>query len=152
MYGGDFNREVTVSALEKNCRIIFNPEIDFLVKISNAIAPEHLEIAVSEPEAVLKDIRNAGAIFMGNYTPVAAGDYICGTNHVIPTGGNVRFSSPLGVYDFCKKSSVAFYDRDMLAAERKYIECISGYENLVAHNNSIKVRFKDEASNKKVVK
>ena len=152
MYGSDFNREVTVSALEKNCRIIFNPEIDFLIKLSNAIAPEHLEIAVSDPEAVLKDIRNAGAIFLGNYTPVAVGDYICGTNHVIPTGGNARFSSPLGVYDFCKKSSVAFYDRDMLAAERKYIECISGYENLVAHNNSIKVRFKDEAPDKKVVK
>lgn len=151
-HGSDFNREVTISALEKNCRIIFNPEIDFLVNISNAIAPEHLEIAVSDPESVLKDIRNAGAIFMGNYTPVAVGDYICGTNHVIPTGGNARFSSPLGVYDFCKKSSVAFYDKEMLATEREYIESISGYENLVAHKNSIRIRFKDEAENKKVVK
>ena len=143
-YGPRFNKDLAVSALANNCKIIFNSGVDFLIDICNAIAPEHLEIVLKDNEAALSKITNAGAIFIGSYTPVAVGDYICGTNHVIPTGGNAKFASPLGVYDFCKKSSIAFYDRSSLKNERKYIECLSSFENLLAHNNSIRIRFENE--------
>jgi histidinol dehydrogenase len=143
-YPESFNRDMVIRSLKSNCRIFFNPDMEFLIDISNLIAPEHLEIMANDYDKVLSGIKNAGAIFLGNYTPVAVGDYICGTNHVIPTGGNARFSSPLGVYDFCKKSSVAFYDKEYLGKERKYIELLSEFENLLAHNNSIKIRFKED--------
>ncbi len=143
-YPDNFNREMVVRSLESNCRIFFNPDMEFLIDISNRIAPEHLEIMATDYDRVLSGIKNAGAIFLGNYTPVAVGDYICGTNHVIPTGGNARFSSPLGVYDFCKKSSVAFYDKEHLKKERKYIEILSQFENLLAHNNSVRIRFEED--------
>ncbi len=143
-YGSRFNRDLIYESLKKNCRIIVNEDLNFLIEVCNIIAPEHLEIMVSDYNAVLKSVRNAGAIFLGSYTPVAVGDYICGTNHIIPTGGNARFSSPLGVYDFYKRSSVACYSYDMLKKERKYVETLSDFENLLAHNNSIKVRFKNK--------
>ncbi|MBE3138436.1 MAG: histidinol dehydrogenase, partial [Actinobacteria bacterium] len=142
LYGSRFNRDLIYESLKKNCRIIVNKDLNFLIEVCNIIAPEHLELMVKDYDTVLKSIRNAGAIFLGNYTPVAVGDYICGTNHVIPTGGNARFSSPLGVYDFYKRSSVACYSYDMLKKERKHVETLSDFENLLAHNNSIKVRFK----------
>ena len=143
-YPNSFSRDMVIRSLEKNCRIFLNPDIGFLIDICNLIAPEHLEIMANDFNKVLCGIKNAGAIFLGNYTPVAVGDYICGTNHVIPTGDNARFSSPLGVYDFCKKSSVAFYDKEHLRKERKYIEILSEFENLLAHNNSVKIRFKGD--------
>ncbi|MBE3089491.1 MAG: histidinol dehydrogenase, partial [Actinobacteria bacterium] len=143
LYGSRFNKDLIYESLKKNCRIIVNKDLNFLIEVCNIIAPEHLELMVSDFDTVLKSIRNAGAIFLGNYTPVAVGDYICGTNHVIPTGGNARFSSPLGVYDFYKRSSVACYSYDMLKKERKHVETLSDFENLLAHNNSIKVRFKN---------
>jgi len=145
LYGSRFNRDLIYESLKKNCRIIVNEDLNFLIEVCNIIAPEHLELMVSDYGTVLKSIRNAGAIFLGSYTPVAVGDYICGTNHVIPTGGNARFSSPLGVYDFYKRSSVACYSYDMLKKERKHVETLSDFENLLAHNNSIKVRFKNDS-------
>ncbi|MBE3035823.1 MAG: histidinol dehydrogenase [Candidatus Atribacteria bacterium] len=144
LYGSRFNRDLIYESLKKNCRIIVNKDLNFLIEVCNIIAPEHLELMVSDYGTALKSVRNAGAIFLGSYTPVAVGDYICGTNHVIPTGGNARFSSPLGVYDFYKRSSVACYSYDMLKKERKHIETLSDFENLLAHNNSIKVRFKNK--------
>jgi histidinol dehydrogenase len=143
LYGSRFNIDLIYESLKKNCRIIVNKDLNFLIEVCNIIAPEHLELMVSDYDTVLKSIRNAGAIFLGSYTPVAVGDYICGTNHVIPTGGNARFSSPLGVYDFYKRSSVACYSYDMLKKARKHVETLSDFENLLAHNNSIKVRFKN---------
>ena len=145
LYGSRFNRDLIYESLKKNCRIIVNKDLNFLIEVCNIIAPEHLELMVSDYGTALKSIRNAGAIFLGNNTPVAIGDYICGTNHVIPTGGNARFSSPLGVYDFYKRSSVACYSYDMLKKERKHVETLSDFENLLAHNNSIRVRFKDDS-------
>jgi len=143
IYGSRFNSNLVYESLKKNCRIIVNKDLNFLIEACNIIAPEHLELMLSDYWTVLKSIRNAGAIFLGSYTPVAAGDYICGTNHVIPTGGNAKFSSPLGVYDFYKRSSVAYYSYDVLKKEKKHIETLSDFENLLAHNNSIKVRFKN---------
>jgi histidinol dehydrogenase len=93
---------------------------------------------------VLSKLKNVGAIFLGSSTPVAVGDYICGTNHVIPTGGNVKFSSPLGVYDFLKKSSVAFYDLKTLKKEAKFIQTLADFENLLAHKRSVGIRMEDE--------
>ncbi len=140
-YPGRFDGEKVISTMEKNCYLIYNPELDFLIEMINRIAPEHLEILVSDFKYVLSKVRNAGAIFVGENTPVAVGDYICGTNHVIPTGGNARFSSPLGVYDFCKKSSIAHYDYSKLLQEKSYIEKMADFENLLAHKNSIRIRF-----------
>jgi len=140
-YGNKINTGVILRSLEKNCKIIFNKEKEWLIEACNRIAPEHLEIMVRDTKAVLKKIKNAGAIFLGDYTPVAVGDYIGGTNHIIPTNSNARFSSPLGVFDFLKRSSVASYDKDALDKERKFIETMSEYEKLFAHRNSVKIRF-----------
>jgi histidinol dehydrogenase len=141
-YGSKSNLKVILSSLKNNCRIIFNRDKDWLIGACNIIAPEHLEIMTGDAKKVLKRIKNAGAIFVGRYCPVAVGDYIGGTNHVIPTGGNARFSSPLGVYDFLKRSSTTFYDKKALKEEKKFIETISGFEKLFAHRDSIKIRFK----------
>jgi len=141
-YGTKLNLKVILSSLKNNCRIIFNRKEDWLIEVCNMIAPEHLEIMVRDAKKVLKKIRSAGTIFIGQYCPVAVGDYIGGTNHVIPTGGNARFSSPLGVYDFLKKTGTAFYDKNMLEKEGKFIEAISGFERLFAHGDSVKTRFK----------
>lgn len=135
------NVEIILNSLKKNCRIFFQPDIDLAIQICNRIAPEHLEIVVENPEGVVSKIKNAGAIFLGSYTPVVVGDYTCGTNHVIPTGRTARFSSPLGVYDFYRTSSVAYYDYNSLEKEKEHIEVLSDFEGLIAHKNSVIVRF-----------
>lgn len=135
------NFEIAVRALNDNCNIFYSDDMDLLVKASNIIAPEHLEIMADDHEYILKGIKNAGAIFIGSYTPVAVGDYIGGTNHVIPTGGNARFASSLGVNDFLKKSSICFYNRDALEKERKHIASIADFEGLYAHRDSVNKRF-----------
>ncbi len=137
------NFETAVRALNDNCFIFYNEDMDLLVRASNMIAPEHLEIMVTDDEYVLKGIKNAGAIFIGDYTPVAVGDYIGGTNHVIPTGGNARFASPLSVDDFLKKSSICHYSRDALEKERKYIADMADFEGLYAHRDSVNKRWKE---------
>ncbi|MBE3092480.1 MAG: histidinol dehydrogenase [Chloroflexi bacterium] len=142
-YGARVNMEVILKSLKKNCKIIFIKEKDRLVEICNMIAPEHLEIVVKDAKKVLKKIKNAGAIFIGEYCPVAVGDYIGGTNHVIPTNGNARFSSPLSVYDFLKRSSITFYSKDALKKEKRFIEILSEFEGLFAHESSVKIRFKN---------
>jgi histidinol dehydrogenase len=135
------NFETATRALNDNCNIFYSDDMDLLIKASNIIAPEHLEIMVSDYEYVLRGIKNAGAIFIGDYTPVAVGDYTGGTNHVIPTGGNARFASSLGVNDFLKKSSICFYNRDALEKERKHIVNIADFEGLYAHRDSVNKRF-----------
>lgn len=142
-YGNRVNIEIILKSLKKNCKIIFIKEKDRLVEICNMIAPEHLEIMVKDAKKVLRKIKNAGAIFIGGYCPAAVGDYIGGTNHVIPTNGNARFSSPLGAYDFLKRSSVTFYSQDALRKEKKFIEILSEFEKLFAHQNSVRLRFKN---------
>jgi len=141
-YKDKFNLNMVIQSLRNNCKIIYNEDMDLLIRISNEIAPEHLEIMTKNPEETLKSIKNAGSIFLGDYSPVAVGDYIGGTNHVIPTNGTSKFSSPLGVYDFFKKSGVTYYDYDALNEERKFIEDLAQTENLLAHKNSVSVRFK----------
>ncbi len=135
------NGKVVLQSVRNNCMLIYNEDIYRLVEVANKIGAEHLEITCKEQEKILKKIRNAGAIFIGNYTPVAVGDYTAGTNHVIPTSGNARFSSPLGVYDFFKRSSVVYYRRTALAKEREILEKLAESERLYGHRNSIKIRF-----------
>jgi histidinol dehydrogenase len=111
------------------------------IDFSNRIAPEHLELAVSDPFAILPQIKNAGAIFMGHYTPEAAGDYLAGPNHTLPTGGTARFFSPLSVDDFVKKSSIVYFSKPGLERLGSDIVRISGLEGLEAHGKSVSKRL-----------
>ena len=106
------------------------------IEVINRIAPEHLELSVDDPEAMVKDIRHAGAIFMGRYTPQAIGDYCAGPNHVLPTSGTARFSSPLGVYDFQKKSSIIYCSEQGSQTLAKTADILAVEENLDAHARS----------------
>lgn len=111
------------------------------VDIVNTIAPEHLQVMVKNPQRILKDVRNAGAIFIGAYTPTAVGDYIAGPSHVLPTNGTARFFSGLGLHDFLKSSHVISYSRRALEKVRGPIEHIATLEGLQKHVDSVKVRF-----------
>ncbi|TXH61579.1 MAG: histidinol dehydrogenase [Thiothrix sp.] len=111
------------------------------VKVANYIAPEHLELSVAEPQALLKDIRHAGAIFMGRYTAEALGDYCAGPNHVLPTSRTARFSSPLGVYDFQKRSSLINCSAQAASALGKIASILARGEGLIAHANSAEYRI-----------
>jgi len=110
-------------------------------EVSNDIAPEHLEILTANPMEKLPMAQNAGSIFLGEYTPEPLGDYMSGTNHVLPTGGAARFSSPLGVYDFVKWSAYSYYPRAALAELKDDVMLFAQKEGLTAHANSVKVRY-----------
>jgi histidinol dehydrogenase len=110
------------------------------IDFSNRIAPEHLELAVADPFAILAKIRNAGAIFMGHFTPEAAGDYLAGPNHTLPTGGTARFFSPLSVDDFVKKSSIVYFSQEGLQRMGDDIVRIARLEGLEAHGRSVSIR------------
>lgn len=112
------------------------------IEVINRIAPEHLELSVDDPEAMVKNVRHAGAIFMGRYTPEAIGDYCAGPNHVLPTSGTARFSSPLGVYDFQKKSSIIYCSEQGSQTLAKTADILAVEENLDAHARSARYRVK----------
>lgn len=122
--------------------VIVAGTLDEAVAFSNRIAPEHLELAVTSPFELLPKIRNAGAVFLGHYTPEAAGDYIAGPNHTLPTGGTARFFSPLSVDDFVKKSSIVYFSEDGLNRLGKQIVKIAELEGLEAHAKSVNIRLK----------
>nr|WP_317200582.1 histidinol dehydrogenase [uncultured Psychrobacter sp.] len=107
----------------------------------NRIAPEHLELSVDDPDILLNDIRHAGAIFMGRHTPEAIGDYCAGPNHVLPTSGTARFSSPLGVYDFQKKSSIIYCTQSGSQALARTADILAQHEDLEAHARSARYRY-----------
>ena len=121
--------------------IIICKTMDEMIALANTIAPEHLELMVKDPMSYLPMIKNAGSIFCGEYAPEPLGDYLSGTNHVLPTSGTARFSSPLGVDSFIKKMSYTLYTREALAEDQEDIITIANKEGLDAHANSIKVRF-----------
>ncbi len=127
---GNFGALIVVSRLEE------------AVAIANDLAPEHLEIITRDDDAVGEQIRNAGAIFFGAYTPEAVGDYFAGPNHVLPTGGAARFSSALGVCDFIKRTSVLRYSQEALSAKADKIATIAEAEGLTAHARSATIRMK----------
>jgi histidinol dehydrogenase len=116
-------------------------DLEEAARVANRIAPEHLELSVADPEALLPQIHNAGAVFLGHYTPEAIGDYVAGPDHVLPTGGTARFSSPLNVDDFIKKMSVLSYSRGAFARVAETCVTLSDAEGLTAHSNSVRVRL-----------
>ena len=122
-------------------KIINVGSMEEAIKIANEIAPEHLEIVVKNPEKIVKKIKNAGAIFLGNYSPVAVGDYFAGPSHVLPTNKTARFSSGLSVYDFLKSSSVIRYEKSVLSKSAKKIITIAQTEGMSKHTESIKIRI-----------
>jgi len=122
--------------------IILTKNMDEAVEVANLLAPEHLQIMVKNPRAVLKKIKNAGAIFVGPYTPVSVGDYVAGPSHVLPTGGTARFFSGLGIEDFVKRSHIISYTKKALEEVRDAIEKLTTIEGLPKHMDSVNARFK----------
>ncbi len=120
--------------------IILTKDLNEAVDISNTLAPEHLQVMVEDEEEVLSGIKHAGAIFTGSFTPVAAGDYIAGPSHVLPTGGTARFFSGLSVNDFLKRTSIISYTEDVLRSSANDIITIAESEGLQAHANSVRIR------------
>ncbi len=132
--------EIARESIENNGAIIVVPDLESAAGIANSIGPEHLELAVREPWSLLPMIRNAGAIFMGEYTPEPVGDYIAGPNHVLPTMGTAKFASALGVETFLKRSSIISYSRDAFVQDADDVISLAEIEGLTAHALSIKVR------------
>lgn len=121
--------------------IVLVDDLAAAVAFSNAYGPEHLEIQTEDPDAVLDGIESAGAIFVGPHSPVSLGDYLAGSNHVLPTGGQARFSSGLGAYTFLRPQQVIRYDRQGLTAVRDHIVSLATAENLPAHAAAVTIRF-----------
>lgn len=132
------------TSIDDNGKIIVTDDLDKAVEAANLIAPEHLELCVDDPFALLGKIKNAGSIFMGKNAPEALGDYFAGPNHTLPTSGTARFSSPLSVDDFVKKSSFLYYTRDALRNVKDRVADFAMQEGLQAHARSVTVRFEEE--------
>lgn len=133
-------KSIAEKSLENYGAIILVDNLDEACEVSNSIAPEHLELYVEAPMEMMLKIKNAGAIFLGGNTPEAVGDYIAGPCHVLPTGGTARFFSPLGVYDFIKRSSIIYYSAEQLQEDMEDIAVLAGHEELIAHQNSATIR------------
>lgn len=137
-------KDILSKSLENYGWILVADTMKEAIETANTIASEHLEIVTKDPFQVMTKIRNAGAIFIGEYASEPLGDYFAGPNHVLPTNGTARFFSPLGVDDFIKKSSLVYYSRDALKEVQKDIIRFARAEGLTAHANSIAVRFEEE--------
>lgn len=133
--------EIIKKSLDQYGYILLADTMEDAVEAANAIASEHLEILTKDPYAIMTKIRNAGAIFLGEYSSEPLGDYYAGPNHILPTNGTARFFSPLNVDDFMKKTSIISYSKEALEKAHKDIELFAEKEGLTAHANSIKVRF-----------
>lgn len=136
-------QEIITTSLTSRGAMIKVDSLEQAAEVANFIAPEHLELSVAEPQEMLKDIRHAGAIFMGRYTPEALGDYCAGPNHVLPTSRTARFSSPLGVYDFQKRSSLIQVSHDGAQPLGQIASVLARGEALTAHARSAEYRLKD---------
>jgi histidinol dehydrogenase len=136
--------QIIKTSLKNRGALILTQDIEDAVKISNRIAPEHLELSVEDPESILDDIKHAGAIFMGKYSSEALGDYCAGTNHVLPTSSTARFSSPLGVYDFTKRSSIVMASKEGAKKLGETASVLAFGEGLEAHAKSALYRTDKE--------
>ena len=134
-------KEIAERSLEAQGIMILADNINEAVALANRIAPEHLELMVNEPNEVLKKITSAGAVFLGNYSPVTAGDYLAGPSHVLPTGRSARFFSPLGVDDFLKRMSVISYSKDELLEIGDAAQKLALLEGLDAHAKAVEMRM-----------
>ncbi len=133
--------EIARASIDTNGKIIVADNLDTAVEISNEIAPEHLEVCVDQPFDYLDKIKNAGSIFLGRNCPEALGDYFAGPNHTLPTSGTARFSSPLSVDDFVKKTQYTYYTRPALEKAQPTVSIFAKQEGLTAHARSIDIRF-----------
>jgi len=138
-------RDIITASMVNRALLIEVADLDQAAQISNQIAPEHLELSVADPQAMLPKIAHAGAIFMGRYTAEALGDYCAGPNHVLPTSGTARFSSPLGVYDFQKRSSVIMFSAEGASEMGKVASVLARGEGLTAHARSAEYRIIEKA-------
>jgi len=138
-------RAIINSSLSAHGALVQVVDMDEAVKVANVIAPEHLELSVENAQQVARSIRHAGAIFMGRYTAEALGDYCAGPNHVLPTSRTARFSSPLGVYDFQKRSSLIACTHESASELGKTASVLAHGEGLVAHARSAEFRIKQDA-------
>ncbi|UJL46930.1 histidinol dehydrogenase [Virgibacillus sp. NKC19-16] len=136
-------KEIIQQSLDQNGKIIIADDVMNAIEVVNEIAPEHLELMIENPTEKLPYIKNAGAIFIGNYSPEPLGDYFAGPNHTLPTSGTARFASPLGVYDFVKKSSIISYSQKALLESAEQIKTLANTEGLTAHANAIEIRKDD---------
>jgi histidinol dehydrogenase len=133
-------KKIAASSLESRGHLILVRDMAEGAAVVNRIAPEHLELMVADPQLTLDSIHNAGAIFLGLYTAEALGDYMAGPNHVLPTGGTARFFSPLGVYDFVKRSSLIQYSQDALVGKAEMVAKFARLEGLEAHARAVELR------------
>ena len=136
--------EIARASIDNNGKIIVAGNLKEVIAISNEIAPEHLELCVDNPFDYLDSIRHAGSIFMGRNCPEALGDYFAGPNHTLPTSGMARFSSPLSVDDFIKKTQYTYYTRDALARVAADVAAFATAEGLTAHAKSAIIRTEEE--------
>jgi histidinol dehydrogenase len=129
------------AALERNGLLVLVPSIREAIDVANLRAPEHLEIVAEGAERIASSIRHAGAIFLGDDTPEPVGDYLAGPSHVLPTAGTARYASPLGVYDFVKRTSVIRYSRARLEGDAPHIIALAEAEGLAGHAEAVRVRM-----------
>ena len=136
-------KDIARASIDDNGKIIVTEDIKAAIAISNVIAPEHLELCVDDPFMYLDLVTNAGSVFLGKNAPEALGDYWAGTNHTLPTSGTAKFSSPLSVDDFVKKSSYMYYTKEALGKVKDRIADFAEREGLQAHSRSVLIRFED---------
>ena len=136
--------DIARTSIEQNGKIIVAESLDQAISIANEIAPEHLELCVDNPFDYLSKVRHAGSIFLGKYCPESLGDYFAGPNHTLPTMGTARFSSPLSVDDFIKKSSFTYYTAEALSGVARDIAAFARKEGLEAHARSALIRFEED--------
>lgn len=136
--------EIARASIDDNGKIIIVKDIDSAIEMANAIAPEHLELCLDNAYGYLDKIKNAGSVFLGKYCPEALGDYMAGLNHTLPTSGSARFSSPLSVDDFIKKTQYVYYSEQALKGIYKDVDFFAKQEGLTAHAKSATIRFDED--------
>ena len=136
--------EIARASIDQNGKIIVADTLDVVIDIANELAPEHLELLLDNPFDYLDAIRHAGSIFMGRFCPEALGDYYAGANHTLPTGGTAKFSSPLSVDDFVKKTQYTYYTKEALARVAEEVAFFAEQEGLTAHAKSAVIRTREE--------
>ena len=135
-------RRVASASLNRRGAILIVKDLEQAMELANRIAPEHLELAISRPHSLLKSVKNAGAVFLGPYTPEAIGDYMAGPNHILPTAGTARFSSPLGVEDFIKRTNLMRFSKSALRRFEKDVKRFAEWEGLEGHYRAVQMRMK----------
>jgi len=133
-------RVIAARALADHGVLVLVPTLDVAVEVANRRAPEHVELLLEDPWPVADRLRHAGAVFVGAATPEPVGDYLAGPSHVLPTGGTARYVSPLGVYDFVKRTSIIAYSRARLAADADHLIALAEAEGLFGHAEAIRIR------------